>query len=239
MKALYEKHRPAKIGKLLGTSRKLAEALRRMADGRGQLAILITGPSGTGKTTISRLLAQHLTRSPMDIHEYNVGSIRGVDFIRDLESNILLSSWGGAWRAFIFEEAHNLTTQAQEALLRLTEHYPLKRALIFTSTNSEAFTSAFRSRMMPVELSRIGKADLSRLLKSVAGAESIRLSPAARNLIIEASDGNARSALNQLDWYGASGQLPTIRPGLEPVATVGRSAALKAWDTRRRNSRIA
>lgn len=238
-KALYERNRPNRLDDLVGKAQKSGKALLSMALPRRHLAAMIFGPSGVGKSTLASILGAELAGSPMDVHTYNLGSMRGVDFVRDLESNILLATWGSGWRVYVFEEAHNLTPQAQEAMLRLTEHYPLNRALIFTSTDRDAFTPAFRSRLLQVNLVPLSKEDLSAMLRKAAKSEGIKLSASSLSAIIDASQGNARAALNALEWFAASGELPEKPAVLESVASVGSLAAVKAWETRRRNFKVA
>lgn len=233
-KALFERMRPRREAELLGIARKAAVALRRLAGTRDQLAALVAGPSGSGKSTIAEIMAGRLSTSTMDVHWHNLGAIRGIDFVREIESGIALAAWGHGWRVDVFEEAHNLTAQAQEALLNLTEHYPKRRALIFTTTNEGALTDAFRSRLITVRLPALTPGQLRCLLDKAARQEHIRLNRNAGGRIVDAAQGNARTALNDLEWFGASGQLP--EPGaakVEQEITVGRAAALKAWETRR------
>lgn len=238
--ALHERHRPGRTRDLVGSAHQSADGLLTLAGRRDQLSAVIVGPSGAGKSTIARIVAGELAASDMDVHTFNAGSVRGIDFARDIEDGLRLAPWGGKWKVYVLEESHNLTPQAQEALLHVTEHYPARRAFLFTATSDRTFTPAFLSRQMIVRLDTLGDADMRTLLRRIARREKITLPAAAARHIVEAAQGNARSALNALEWYGIAAQLPALpEPEQKPESTPGRVAALKAWETRRQNSATA
>ena len=207
---LAERHRPTSPADLAGAARGAAEGLLTVAQQQGQLCALLSGPSGSGKSTVAAILTDALAKSDMDVFRINAGDYTGVDFVRKIKGDLHLCSWADGWRVWIFEEAHNLSPNAQEALLDILEHYPLRRALVFTTTKPDAFTDAFLSRAFHVPLEEIERDDLVKLLWDIASAEGLSLGVEDAYRIALASDGNARAALTALQWYSVSGQLPGV-----------------------------
>jgi len=175
----------------------------------------------------------------MNIIRLNVGAQGGIDFVRQIQSGLRLAPWCDAWKVYLLEEAHNLTPAAQQAFLDLTENYPDRRAFLFTSTREAAIVPALRSRLVTVRLSPLSRPDLSAIVRSAAQAEEISIDAAGVEAIVRAAQGNARQALNALEWYGIAGDLPQA-PTPKPKPKTDRSAAArKAWATRRARARAS
>jgi len=199
--ALYERYRPQSEAELVGGGRQTAGRAARLLERRGQAVCLITGPSGAGKSTLAGILASRLATHELDRITVNIGTSRGLDFIREIEDSIRYAAHGDGWKVYVLEEAHSLTTAAQTALLNVLEHYPQRRAVILTSSEEGVFTEAFRSRCLPIRLPKLTSADICELVERTAQCEGLALTLADRDQIVREADGNARTALNLLEWY--------------------------------------
>ena len=123
MSELYKKHRPKTLARVVG-NKSTVEALRSMLEARTlPHTLLFHGPSGTGKTTLARIVKNELGCLPTDFHEHNSSDFRGIDFIRELRSKVNLAA-AGPCRVWIIDECHQLTRDAQNAALKILEDTP-------------------------------------------------------------------------------------------------------------------
>lgn len=131
---LYEKYRPQSLKDFVGQEKikGKAELFLRRAEEEGDGAIFISGPSGTGKTTLAWILARALA-DDLFITELD-GDKCGVDDVRNLEYSLSLCTPGGKWRVVIVNEAHNMTSRAVQAWLTTLEKHYHHSLIIFTTT---------------------------------------------------------------------------------------------------------
>ena len=182
---LHEEYRPTEWASFLGNGKALkaceAACNRAKASGR-PLALMIQGPSGTGKTTLAKLIAASLTTCPeWDTVELD-GDKCSVDAVRELERSGILNTRGvGGFRVVIVNECHAMTSRAVQAWLTLLERLPSRSCVIFTTTEGRgseelfgSFTSPFVSRSIPVCLTNQGLAQVfAEKAKAVAEAEGL------------------------------------------------------------------
>src|SRR5213079_2808067 len=228
MIALARKYRPKKFADLI-VQEHIAAALRgAVAGGRVAHGYLFAGPRGVGKTTAARILAMALNCERrgsatagepcgecdsctrvwtgavnLDVVELDAASNRGVDDARDLRERAMYAASGeGRHKVYIVDEAHMLTREAWNALLKILEEPPPRVVFVFATTEPQkiAQTAApILSRLQRFDLRRIGPAEIRERLAAVLGAEQIPFEPEALGMIARAADGGLRDALSLTD----------------------------------------
>lgn len=161
---------------------------------------LFTGPSGTGKTTLARIVKRALKCSDADWKELNAANDRGIDAIRSLIESMKFAPLSGERKIILLDEAHMLTKPSQEALLKALEEPPPYVHFCICTTNPEALKQTFKRRCHHYELESLKDADLQKLLNMILKKEKREnISNEVKEKIIELSDGSAGQALKLLD----------------------------------------
>jgi DNA polymerase-3 subunit gamma/tau len=196
MDELYKKHRPTKFSGVVGQSTSVRTLVEFGKRGSMPHFLLFTGPSGTGKTTVARILKGKLRCSDWDFIELNcAGDARGIDTVRQINEQVSSSPMGGKSRIWLLDEAGKLTPDAQTALLKTLEDTPDHAYFILCTTDPQKLIKTLHTRATTVKFEPIKATDLALLLDSVAGKEGMKLSVEVRDKIVEAADGSARMAL--------------------------------------------
>ena len=160
MKTLYEKYRPQAFSEVIGQDKVLAKIKTIAKRGIGGRCFWISGQSGTGKTTIAKLIGQEIA-SPDFIDELDAGDL-SVSHLRTIEQTLQLYSFGKGGRCYIINEAHGISKSAIRQLLVLLERIPDHVCIIFTTTiegqkllfDNNEDTSPLLSRCIRLELAR-------------------------------------------------------------------------------------
>ena len=259
--ALYRRYRPETFAELIGQDH-VTEPLRAaLANNRVNHAYLFSGPRGCGKTTSARILARALNceQAPIadpcgqcqscidlgrdgagsvDVIEIDAASHGGVDDARDLRERAFFAPVSSRYKVYIIDEAHMVSKQGFNALLKLVEEPPEHLKFIFATTEPDKVIPTIRSRTHHYPFRLISPRTLSDYLAQVCQQEGVAIEPAALPLVVRAGAGSARDSLSVLDQLlsgageaGVTHELATNLLGYTPTALLdGVVDALSARD---------
>ncbi len=196
---LYKKHRPKKFEELVGQFPAIKLLDKKMKSNNLPHTILLTGPSGCGKTTVARILKRMLKCSKADYREINTADHRGIEDVREINRRMRQAPIDGDCRIWLIDEAHKLTNDAQNALLKMLEDTPKHVYFILATTHPQKLIKTIRTRSTQIDLKSLSNKDLEKLLLLVSEQEKFDLPEDVCDKIVENSDGSARKALVLLD----------------------------------------
>jgi DNA polymerase III subunit gamma/tau len=241
--ALYRTHRPQDFDQVVGQEHVVRTLRNAVELDRVAHAYLFAGPRGTGKTSMAKILAKALncvngpTATPckacescrsihdatsVDVIELDAASHRGIDDIREIRDRVALRPVHGRKKVYIVDEAHMLTKEASNAVLKTLEEPPDHVVFVLCTTEMGAMLPTIRSRCQRFAFFRPGLPEISTLLHRIAAAESIEIDAAAVSLVARAASGSFRDAVSALD------QLATACSG--PIAVDDVRALLGTTD---------
>ena len=239
--ALYRRYRPETFAEVIGQEH-VTEPLRAaLANNRVNHAYLFSGPRGCGKTTSARILARALNcalapvadpcgecdscrelarggSGSIDVIEIDAASHGGVDDARDLREKAFFAPVRDRYKVYIIDEAHMVSTQGFNALLKLVEEPPPHLRFIFATTEPDKVIPTIRSRTHHYPFRLIPPRSLSAYLTELCEREGVSIEPAALPLVVRAGAGSARDTLSVLDQLlggaGADGVTYDLASGL-------------------------
>jgi len=220
--ALYRKYRPATFAEVVGQDHVTAPLMNAVDSGRINHAYLFSGPRGCGKTSSARILARSLnceqgpTSTPcgvcgscislapdgpgsIDVMEIDAASHGGVDDARDLREKAFFAPVHSRYKVYIVDEAHMVTTQGFNALLKVVEEPPEFLVFVFATTEPEKVLPTIRSRTHHYPFRLVPPSTLRGLLEKTCAAEGVQVEATVFPLVVRAGGGSVRDSLSILD----------------------------------------
>jgi DNA polymerase-3 subunit gamma/tau len=219
---LYRKYRPQKFAEIVGQEHVVQTLSNAISSGIVSHAYLFSGPKGSGKTTIARIMAKALNcrnrkegdfepcnkcsscieimegRS-LDIIEVDAASHRGIDEIRELRDGIKFSPVKEKYKVFILDEVHQLTKEAVNALLKILEEPPSHAIFIMATTEAYKMMPTLVSRCQRFDFRKLRLSEIIKRLEYIVEKEKVKIDKSALEIIALHSGGAIRDAESLLD----------------------------------------
>lgn len=197
---LYKKHRPKRLQDVIGQDETVAALEKLHRKKKLPQAMLFTGPSGTGKTTLARILMSLIgcKEDSGDLSIIDAVKDRGIDTVREVRRSAYKTSLSGGAKGWIFDEPHQMRADAQDAMLSILEDTPENVYFILATTDPHKLRPALKGRCTTFALNPISDDTIKTLIKRVAKKENKKLHSKVADKIVEVARGSARNALVSL-----------------------------------------
>src|SRR6266511_2784521 len=245
--SLYRKWRPQTFADIVGQDHVTGTLVNAIQTGQVHHAMLFCGTRGTGKTSTARVLAKALnceqgpTPEPdnvceqcrsitngtnLDVVEIDAASHGSVDDARDLRERASYAPAAARYKVYIVDEAHMVTTQGFNAMLKVLEEPPAHVRFVFCTTEPHKVIEAIRSRCQRHDFRRIRTAVLAEYFAKICAAEGVEIEPAAIEMVARAADGSVRDGQSRLD------QVITFSRGRVTLSSVTQALGLLPAEVR-------
>ncbi len=191
---LYRKYRPQNFDEVAGQAHITDTLKQAIKKNSWSHAYIFAGPRGTGKTSIARIFAKEIGTKPVDIYEIDAASNRGIDDIRSIRDSVATLPFESKKKVYIIDEAHMLTKEAWNALLKTLEEPPEHVQFIFATTEIEKIPDTILSRCETFHVKKPDTKTLSDVLLSAVKNEGYSIDKEALRLITLLGDGSFRDA---------------------------------------------
>ncbi|MSS77041.1 DNA polymerase III subunit gamma/tau [Anaerococcus sp. WCA-380-WT-2B] len=219
-KALYREYRPQNFDNVLGQDRVVNVLKNQVKSSQISHAYLFAGERGCGKTTCAKIFAKAINclnprngspcgecencksideESTMDIVEMDAASNRRIDDIRSLKETVIYLPNNLRYKVYIIDEAHMITREAFNALLKIMEEPPSHLVFILATTEIDKIPKTILSRVQKFEFNKIGKTDIIKQIDTILRDKNISMDNEAKELVVAKASGAMRDALSILD----------------------------------------
>jgi DNA polymerase-3 subunit gamma/tau len=196
---IYRKYRPKNFGDVLGQDHIVSLLKAAVGDSKFSHAYLFSGPRGTGKTSVARILSNEIGCHEYDRLEMDAASSRGIDEIRSLREGVHTSPMRGDFKVYIIDEVHMLTKEAFNALLKTLEEPPAHAVFVLATTEPEKLPDTVVSRCQHFAFKKIPEDILRSSILKTAKKEGVEIDMETAGLIALFADGSFRDAQTMLD----------------------------------------
>ncbi len=241
---IYRKYRPQAFADVVGQEHVVRTLQNAIASGRIGHAYLFSGPRGTGKTTIARILAKAVNcesldaardklkgescnrcescleftkGAALDLVEIDAASNRGIDEIRELRDGVRFSPARARYKVYIIDEAHQLTKEAFNALLKTLEEPPAHAMFVLATTEVERMPATILSRVQRFDFRKFSIPQITQRLAQLAKAEKVAIEPAALTVLASCAEGSLRDAESLLEQVIAFSENPITLASAESI----------------------
>jgi DNA polymerase III gamma/tau subunit len=195
MKELYKKYRPRSLGDVLGQDVVIRSLQSFLKKNKLPQTLLLSGESGCGKTTIARILRRELKCHKMDFVEINGSDKNGIEDMRYIRKQLNKAPFKGDCKIWLIDEAHKISSAAQDMILTMLEDTPKGVYFILATTDPKKLKLPIRTRATEIKVKLLSKPLLKKIVTGIMKKEKVKIPAEVITSILEHAEGSARKAL--------------------------------------------